>query len=304
MNVIARSDIAAARAVRVLGANDQRRLEALHRVVRARRNPAADHGGGRRIARRAPAGPRQHRHRLRRAQSRIDRCLSRVHRHDRVRAAGQENAREPGRASGGTRKAGPGRRHPARLQQYLRARDLGEGGRAGRLEARLAVEGAQRPQARVVAGIPEPQGRVAGVEERLWLAAGAARARPRARLRSAGGGAGRRDRRLFDRRQDRPLPGAPHRRRSEGASPLRRGAHLPARFPAALSEVLGGARRARRRADRSADGGAQCGGRIGRPGLRRGRAGFCGVAAKHARDALAWRPRSRSDPFRARTCSG
>ena len=64
----------------------RRRLEALHRVVRARRDPHPDAGRGRPPALHR-AGPRQHRHPRAGARQRRGRPLSRIHRHDRSRAA-------------------------------------------------------------------------------------------------------------------------------------------------------------------------------------------------------------------------
>ena len=105
------------------------RLEALHRVVRPRRDRRPDAAAPGTPAEHKP-GPRQHRHPRAGARQRRGRRLPRVHRHDRARAAQARRQPVARRAEPLARAARPEGRGAARLQQHLRAGDARGAGAA------------------------------------------------------------------------------------------------------------------------------------------------------------------------------
>ena len=106
-----------------------------------------------------------------------------------------------------------------------------------------------RAEARPLAGVHRPRRRLAGpASARTACRTRRRRTRPRPRLRGDRRGAGRRDRHLLDRREDRALRAARARGRPRLLPEVRRRAPLPLRPAAALAAGLAGARRARRAA--------------------------------------------------------
>ena len=162
-----------------------RRLQAIHRVVRARRDPRPD-ARRRRPARRPQARPRQHGHPRAGAGQRRRRPLPGVHRDDRSRAAEARRQSVARRAESLARAAAVEGRGPVRLQQHLCAGDDPRESRGPRHPPHLrpVQAGGGRAHAGPLARVPPARRRLAGVAQGVRRACRRAdRPRPRARLR-------------------------------------------------------------------------------------------------------------------------
>ena len=237
---------------------------------------------GRRGQGRASAGTRQHVDRAECAYDGRDRCLSRVHGHDRE---GDPEAR-PGAAAGRAQREagadGPGRRRPARVQQHVRA--CAAWRRCAHAEAHDAFrsQGTSGSEARTDAGIPRSRRWLARLEARLRAAVrNAARARSRHRLRGDRRTTGRCDRHLFDRREARQARARRAGRRSQLLPSLRRGAAVPGRPSDAMAEDLGCVEKTRGAHRRRDDAAHERRRGTGQAGVRRGRAGLPRPATRH-----------------------
>ena len=222
------------------------RVEALHRVVHPRRDPARHRAVGRRAG--------QHKQGLGNTgilfealEERQRRCVSRLHRHRRARAAEDRSLRSRF-AQSRARALGLGVAVPLGFENTYALAMLDS--KAQELSIRTIGDLAKHPDLalRPVARVPQSQRRLAGLAARLRLAAAAARSRSRARLRGAGRRSDRRDGHLLDRREDRQVQVARPARRQALLPRVRGVARVSARCSAALPGRVGGACRSCREA--------------------------------------------------------